>query len=128
MYHAALRVRVREVQQALRIDHDRLGAGEERGEMPEVQSLEGPTAARWFHGADVKEELSVREGGCVECGVSVPDGRNFVAHRHDERTDGRKPDASAARFLGEFHESRLTSGRSSEFPAPCSTQQIQPAI
>src|SRR2546422_4465190 len=74
MYHAALRVRVREVQQALRIDHDRLGAGEERGEMPEVQRLEGPAAARWFHGADVKEKLSVREAGCVECGVSGPDG------------------------------------------------------
>jgi hypothetical protein len=60
MYHAALRIRVREVQQALRIDHDRLGAGEERGEMPEVQRLEGPAATRWFHGADVKEELKVR--------------------------------------------------------------------
>jgi len=28
--------------------------------MPEVQRLEGVAAARWFHGADVEEELSVR--------------------------------------------------------------------
>jgi len=31
--------------------------------VPEVQRLEGRAAARWFHGADVKEELSVRGAG-----------------------------------------------------------------
>src|SRR5215510_5958594 len=64
MYHAALRVHVREVQQAVRIDHDFLGAGERRGEMPQVPEFEGRAALQWSRSADVEEELSVRDMKC----------------------------------------------------------------
>lgn len=61
IYHAALRVRVREVQEAFRGNHDHLGAGEGQNEVPEVPRLESRAAARWLHGADFEEELSVHK-------------------------------------------------------------------
>jgi hypothetical protein len=54
---AEIRVHVREVQEAVRADHDHVGAGEGNSEVPEVQGLEGRAAARRLHGADLEEEL-----------------------------------------------------------------------
>src|SRR5262249_13411938 len=65
-----IRTHVREVQQAVRIDHDFLGAGERRGEMPQVPEFEGRAALQWSRSADVEEELSVRDD--MKCPCETP--------------------------------------------------------
>src|SRR5262245_41355184 len=79
MYHAALRIHVREVQQALRTDHDLLGAREGCGEVSEVPRHEGPAAAQWVRGAGAEEELrgglGVLTSLCLRpCSRKIPAG------------------------------------------------------
>jgi len=56
-FDAAIRIHVREVQEAVRADHDHLRAGEGEADVPHVQRHEGHPAAHRLHGADIEEEL-----------------------------------------------------------------------
>jgi len=68
--HATLRVHVRKVPEAVRADHDDLGAREGEGPVPDVREQESHAAAQRLYGADEEEELSVVSATQVGPGTS----------------------------------------------------------